>query len=374
MINRALYHLMNDKIANQKVSILYGARRVGKTELINRLFDKYKKHTLMLNGEDEDVQKLLSSKTINNYKKIIQNNKLLIIDEAHHIPDIHLKVKLMIDEIKPLHIILTGSSAFNLSQKGEPLVGRMYQYVMYPLAQSEIGVAESALETKQNIEDRLVYGSYPEVLSLKTPIEKSEYLKEIVNTYLLKDILAFEEVRNSKKILELLKKIAYRVGSEISHTEIGKELQISKNTVARYLDLLEKVFVIEPLSAFAKNLDKEIVKTKKWFFLDNGLRNAVISDFKPAALRSDIGALWENYIISEKIKKRAYKRENSNLYFWRTYDQQEIDLVEEKNKYLTAYEIKYKSNNAKMPIAFRNAYDKAIFKIINNDNYLDEIV
>ena len=373
MFERALYKTVVDNLAMQKVSILLGARRVGKTQLLNDIKKKVNDKCLWLNGEDETVAKILEERSIANYKRLLQGYTLLIIDEAQYIKDIGRKVKLMIDEINPLHIIITGSSAFDLQQASEPLVGRTLTYEMYPMAQLEIAKTENLLQTKQHLDERLIYGSYPEVLMLQTLSEKQKYLTELINTYLLKDILAFENIKSPQKIKDLLVLIAYQIGNEVSVEELGKNLGVSKNTVDRYLDLLTKVFVIYKRSGYSRNLRKEVVKSNRWYFFDNGVRNALINNFNLLAARQDIGMLWENYVCTERIKRNAYTFNTLNSYFWRTYDQQEIDLIEEKNDAVEAFEFKWKADKVKVPAAFAKAYPEAPFTTIQQKNYLDFI-
>ena len=373
MFERALYKTVVDNLARQKVSILLGARRVGKTQLLNDIKKKVNDKCLWLNGEDETVAKILEERSIANYKRLLQGYTLLIIDEAQYIKDIGRKVKLMIDEISPLHIIITGSSAFDLQQASEPLVGRTLTYEMYPMAQLEIAKTENLLQTKQHLDERLIYGSYPEVLMLQTLSEKQKYLTELINTYLLKDILAFENIKSPQKIKDLLVLIAYQIGNEVSVEELGKNLGVSKNTVDRYLDLLTKVFVIYKRSGYSRNLRKEVVKSNRWYFFDNGVRNALINNFNLLAARQDIGMLWENYVCTERIKRNAYTFNTLNSYFWRTYDQQEIDLIEEKNDAVEAFEFKWKADKVKVPAAFAKAYPEAPFTTIQQKNYLDFI-
>lgn len=373
MFERSLYHTLMNNLNKQKVTILLGARRVGKTELLHAVKKTKQDSCLWLNGEDQTVANILEERSIANYKRLLQRYNLLIIDEAQYINDIGRKVKLMIDEIFPLHIIITGSSAFDLQQASEPLVDRTITHEMYPLAQMELSKRENLLQTKQNLEERLVLGCYPEVLMLKTIAEKKEYLTELTNTYLLKDILAFENIKNTQKIKDLLILIAYQIGNDVSVEELGKNLGISKNTVERYLDLLSKVFVIYNRKGYSKNLRKEIVKSKRWYFFDNGVRNALISNYNFLATRQDIGKLWENYICAERIKHNAYKTNQVNSYFWRTYDQQEIDLIEEKNEAIHAFEFKWKEQKSKIPAAFEKAYPDAPYQIIHQNNYLDFI-
>ena len=374
MIERFLLTQLENEFTKQKVSLLLGARRVGKTSILQSLYQKMDTKCLWLNGEDADVQLLLEERSIANYKRLLEGYTLLIIDEAQFVPDMGRKAKLMIDEIKPLHIILTGSSAFDIAEMGEPLVGRTITHYLYPVSQGELMKQENALQTKQNLEDRLLYGSYPEVVTTTNSQEKKRYLTDLVNTYLLKDILVFENIKNPQKLKDLLQLLAYQLGNEVSLEELGKQLGLSKNTVERYLDLLSKVFVIYKRSGYSKNLRKEIVKSHRWYFFDNGIRNAIINNYSPIAVRQDIGQLWENYVLSERMKHNEYTNNNVNSFFWRTYDQQEIDVIEEKNGSINAFEIKWKQDKIKTPVAFKKAYPDAEFALINQNNYLDWIV
>jgi len=373
MVNRLLYQIIEKNCSKQKVSLLLGARRVGKTALLKTISEAKKGKCLWLNGEDEDVQKLIENRTVANYKRLLEGYDLLIIDEAQFVPDVGRKAKLMIDEIKPLHIILTGSSAFDIAQIGEPLVGRTISYRLHPIAQIELSAIENRLVTKQKLEERLIYGSYPEVVTATTLQHKQAYLTELINTYLLKDILIFENIKNPQKLRDLLGLLAYQIGSEVSLDELGRQLGMSKNTVERYLDLLSKVFVIYKRSGYSKNLRKEIAKSNRWYFYDNGIRNAIINNFSPLAVRQDVGMLWENYILTERIKHNDYTGYAPSSYFWRTYDQQEIDLIEEKDGQLAAFEMKWSDLKAKMPVAFAKAYSNVQYSIVNQADYLNFI-
>jgi predicted AAA+ superfamily ATPase len=374
IVKRIIEGQLENLLGKNKVLLVLGTRRVGKTFLINAIHTNYKNPVVILNGEDFDVQELLKKRTAANYKRIIGSAKLLILDEAQVIPEIGKILKFMIDSLPGLTILATGSSSFDLLNKaGEPLTGRQIQFNLYPLSQLELKETETYLETVQNLEERLIYGSYPELFQLKTYTEKSVYLQQLIQSYLLKDILAFEGIRQSDKIIRLLRLIAYQVGSEVSHNELGAQLGISKNTVESYLDLLSKVFIIYRLSAYSTNQRKEVSKSSKWYFFDNGIRNAIINDFRLPDLRNDIGTLWENYIISERIKRNSYLKENVQNYFWRNYNQQEIDLIEIKEGKTYAYEFKYTSKKVKIPAAFAAAYPKASFEVISRDNYLDWI-
>ncbi|MCZ4224079.1 ATP-binding protein [Pedobacter rhodius] len=374
-ISRYLKSTILSKIGKNKVVLLFGTRRVGKTWLIEQITTEANVEYLFLNGEDQDVQTLLTTRTEANYKRILGSAKLLVIDEAQVIPEIGKILKLLIDSFKDLTIIASGSSAFDLSnQTGEPLTGRSLTYYLYPIAQLELSQYENGLQTAQNLEERLVFGSYPELFQLETLAEKSQYLTELIKSYLLKDILIYENIQNSSKLLELLKLIAFQVGSEVSIDGLSRSLGISKNTVDRYLDLLSKVFIIYKVGGYSNNLRKEVTKSSKWYFYDNGIRNAIINDFRLLALRNDHGILWENYGFSERIKKLSYQQQNVQHYFWRTYDQQEIDLIEEKEGQINAIDFKWGNQKKKIPGFFAKNYPNASFSIINKENYLDFIL
>ncbi len=370
MYQRWLQTKIESNLSKQKVGLLLGARRVGKTALLQAIQKNTDKKTLWLNGEDVETQAILEKRSVANYERLLKGYNLLIIDEAHYVKDIGAKAKLMIDQIKPLHIILTGSSSFDLIQSGEGLTGRTISYQMFPIAQLEMKQYENLVETKQALEERLIFGYYPELLQQNTILEKQQYLNELLRVFLLKDILAFEDIRNPQKIRDLLGLIAHQVGSEVSLHELGKQLGMSKNTVERYLDLLEKVFLIFRRKGYSKNMRKEIVKSSRWYFFDNGIRNALIGNFNLPAMRQDMGQLWENYFISERLKRNSYFEHPVNSYFWRTYDQQEIDLVEENADVLTAFECKWKEQKVKKPTAFDKAYPAASFHIAHQNDYL----
>ena len=371
IIQRSVQEKIQEKLNSGKVILLLGARRTGKTFLIKQIIKNINLPYLLLNGEDFQVAAKLENKSISEYKQLVGNNKLLIIDEAQKIKDIGNILKLMIDEISGLTIMATGSSVFDLTQKlGEPLTGRNINFKVFPIAQYELKNTENVIETFSNLEQRLILGSYPELFSLPGYTEKQEYLSELVNSFLLKDILELDSIKNASKILNILRLLAFQVGSEVSFSEIGQKVALSRNTVERYIDLLEKTFIIYRLGGFNKNLRKEISKNSKYYFWDNGIRNAVISNFNPLSLRNDVGQLWENYVISERLKYLTYQRISTNVFFWRTYDQQEIDWVEERGGMLLAFEIKYIQNKVKIPVAWKEAYPESEFAVISKENYL----
>lgn len=362
-----------DLLEPGKVVVLYGARRAGKTTLVKRLLEKYareKNTALFVTAEDIVVRQFLESESVQKLKEFVGGNQLLVIDEAQHAANIGLNLKLIVDHMPGLSVIATGSSSFDLAQAtGEPLTGRRHVLTLHPLAQLEISHIESAHETEANLESRLVYGSYPEVVTTAGNHQREEYLRELVNAYLLKDILKLEGVRQSDKLVRLLQLLAFQIGREVSLSELGTQLGMSKNTVERYIDLLEKVFVLHRLTPFSRNLRKEISKSHRLYFCDNGVRNAVIGNFNPLKLRNDDGQLWENYIVMERLKRHENLRERRQSWFWRTYDKKEIDLVEEKEGRLAGYEIKWQPKHVKPPADWIRAYPEASYEVIDRENY-----
>lgn len=373
---RAVFDDLKNQLKPNKVLILLGARRVGKTQLIKKYVASTNEKVLQLNGEDLNDIRLLEERTLENYKRLLENIDLLIIDEAQNIDDIGLILKFIVDTIDGIKVIATGSSMFDLNNKlGEPLVGRKNTLFLFPLAQMEFSQYENFKETTENIEERLIYGGYPELTHYESWYDKQTYLREIVNSYLLKDILVFDGIKNANKIYDLLRLIAFQVGKEVSLQELGNQLQLSKNTVERYLDLLTKVFILFKVEGFSRNLRKEITKSSRWYFFDNGIRNGIINNFNTLQNRTDIGDLWENYLASERMKKQQYHKMFRKNYFWRTYDQQELDWLEENADDLAGFEFKWNENQkSKIPVAFAKAYPNATFEVITKKNYLDFIM
>ncbi|RIH62703.1 ATP-binding protein [Mariniphaga sediminis] len=359
-----------NKLQPNKVVIVFGARRVGKTVLVKEILETIDEPILSLNGEDINVHDKLAIRSVENYKQLIGSYRVLYIDEAQKIPDIGLKLKLMVDEIEGLKIIISGSSSFDISKEaGEPLTGRKYTFNLFALSENEYNQIENSISKIDKLRERLIFGNYPELLHLPDQTDKIDYLNDMVSSYLLKDILVYENIKNSQTIFNLLRLIAFQIGGEVSLQELGKQLGISKNTAEKYLDLLSKIFILHKVEGFSRNLRKEITKNSRWYFLDNGIRNAIIANFNPIEARNDIGQLWENYMISERLKYQSYKRISSNNYFWRTYEQQEIDWVEERGGSLYGYEFKWKEDKVKIPTQWKNAYSDASFEVINSSNF-----
>jgi len=372
-IKRSIQNQIVQSLQPQKVIVLLGARRTGKTVLLNQIIEQIQEPFLLLNGENMTMAELLANRSPQNYRQLLGDKKVLLIDEAQKIDQIGKVLKLMVDEIEGLKIIATGSSAFDLENlTGEPLTGRKKTFRLFPLSEVEYLQVENRFEKRENMEARLIFGNYPELHNIVGAKEKSDYLQDVVSSYLLKDILVFENIRNSSKIFNLLRLIAYQIGSEVSYQELGKQLGMSKNTVEKYLDLLSKVFVIHKVGGFSKNLRKEIVKNVRWYFYDNGIRNTIIANLNPLRMRNDVGTLWENYIFGERIKFQHYNRMLVNNFFWRTYDQQEIDWVEEREGKLFGYEFKWNpKKKVSAPSGWRNAYPDASFEIITPGNYFN---
>jgi predicted AAA+ superfamily ATPase len=373
---RSIQSLFEKNLRPNKVLMLIGPRRVGKTSFIRNYLKAFKPEEILnLNGEDVLDAALLQERSVTNYSRLLEGKKLLVIDEAQHIPNIGMILKLIVDAIEGIRVIASGSSAFDLHQQaGEPLVGRMNTLHLFPLGQMEYAKVEDFKTTLANREERLIFGGYPELSQYPEWKDKETYLYQLMNDYLLKDILKVDGVKNSHKLYSLLRLIAFQIGKEVSLEELGRQLGMSKNTVERYLDMLSKVFVVYRISGFNKNLRKEIVKNNRWYFYDNGVRNALIQNFNKLELRADVGDLWENYLAAERIKFQNYTQLHCTNYFWRTYDQQELDWVETEGETISSYEFKYKlTKSPKAPKGWSNAYPEASFEVIHSGNYLEWI-
>lgn len=375
MIPRFIENQILTSLKAGRVIGLFGARRTGKTVLMNSVKEKLKnKPVLMINGENLDAIEILSSQRLSVLEKFVSGYNYIFIDEAQKIPDIGLNLKLIVDNIPKISIMVSGSSAFDLKNKiGEPLVGRSKFYYLYPISQLELNKYQDFLKNKENLEDRLIYGMYPQVLLEKTLKGKKELLESLRDGNLLRDILQLDNLKNSLFIFNLLRLIAFQIGNDISYSEIASNLNANKKTVMRYLELLEKSFILFSLYGFSRNLRKEYTKTPRYYFWDNGIRNSVISNYNGIATRDDIGKLWENYCISERIKKLNSKGIHCNKYFWRTYDQKEIDFVEERGGRLWGFECKWKEKSVKPPKDFIETYKNSKFTVINQNNYFDII-
>jgi uncharacterized protein len=372
MFKRAYQELENYFEPN-RVLIIYGPRRAGKTTLLQNFLKKTNLKYKLESGENYRVQEVLGSNDFDLLKKYVEGYQLLAIDEAQYIKVVGQGLKILNDQVPDLKIIATGSSSFELSgQIGEPLTGRKKTLTLLPLSQQELSQTYNSFELKELLPQLLVFGSYPEVLNISSESKKIEILQELTDSYLIKDILALEKVKNSKVIFDLLRLIAFQIGNEVSLSELGSQLGLDKKTVARYLDLLEKNFVLFNLRGFSKNLRSEVTRKSKYFFYDLGIRNSIIANFNPIEKRNDIGSLWENFCIIERLKKLNYENIPVNSYFWRTWEQKEVDLVEESNGELNGFEFKW--NPSKQSTNFKTwleSYPEATLKTITPENYLD---
>lgn len=374
MIQRYYSPKINDYIKPNKVLVLYGPRRVGKTTLISQFLKEYKGRVYSSTGENAQLRDILESDDFQKIISFFSGYDLVVIDEAQKIDHVGQGLKILVDQVAGIRIIATGSSSFELSNKvGEPLVGRQNIFILFPIAALELVNQYGPFYIKEHLEQLLIYGSYPEVLTSIGFEEKRRYLTQIRDSYLYKDILELERIKSSKKLLDLLRLLAFQIGQEVSLQELGSSLEMSKNTVARYLDLLEKSFVLINVRGFSRNLRKEITKTSRYYFYDNGIRNAVIDNFNLLHSRNDAGQLWENFLFMERFKKRQYQGIYGQSYFWRTWDQQEVDLVEDREGKLFGYEFKWSERSAKLPRTWLATYPNASYEVVNRENYLDFI-
>ena len=387
MIKRQLTNTIISNHKNGFIDIIYGPRRIGKTTLVSQILSKLKNlnnsETIKIfNGDYLEDREIFSNTSFIHLKKIVKKTTTLVIDEAQRIPNISLSLKILIDAFPELRIIVTGSSSLHLSKGAkEVLTGRTQTYNLYPLSTLELGTNFQDHQLKQLLENQLIYGSYPQLTNFDKNIDKEKYLINIVNDYLLKDITDLQQVQ-PESLLNLAKLLAFQIGSEVSLNELSKKLGIDIKTVKRYLSLLKQSFIIFELGAWSKNLRKEVTKSKKYYFWDTGIRNALIGQFSPTSIRSDIGGLWENFLIIERIKTLDYAQKLKNYYFWRSYDQAEVDWIEEnvsnmntqsKTKQLQAFEFKWRKNKAKTPKSFLEAYDTVV-QLVNKENYLEFIM
>lgn len=372
MIKRA-YAPLDRYLQPGKVLVIYGPRRVGKTTLLREFLAQTPLKYKLDSGDNITTQQVLSSREFRQVLGYAEGYELLAIDEAQGIPHIGQALKIIVDQMPDIRVIATGSSSFELAgQVGEPLTGRKRTLILFPIAQAELLSRHNRHELRQLLPDFLIFGAYPEVIESPTRSARIEAITEIANSYLLKDVLAFDRVRSSRTLLNLLKLLAFQIGSEVSHSELAGQLGVDTKTVLRYLDLLEKVFVIIRVGAFSRNLRQEVSSRAKYYFYDNGIRNALIAQFNDLDQRNDVGQLWENFIFIERMKHRTYAGIYANTYFWRTYDGQEIDLVEEREGKLFGYECKWSPRKeVSAPRSWLGAYPNAEFAVITPENYLD---
>ena len=372
MITRILYKTIVQKLRSGKAIILLGARQTGKTTLLKFLFEKDEK-ALWLNADEADTLAIFEKASSARLKAIFKGYSTLIVDEAQRIRNVGLKFKLITDQIPSIQLIATGSSSFDLANEiNEPLTGRKFEYNLFPISFEELIEHHGFLHEIRMLTHRLTFGSYPEVITEEG--NEKEILKQLANSYLYKDILMWERIKKPDKLIKLLQALAFQIGNEVSYHELGQILDLDNETVEKYILLLEQTFVIFRLSALSRNLRKELKRKQKIYFYDLGIRNSLISSYAPIELRNDVGALWENYLMSERNKFCHYNQIWHNTYFWRTHDQQEIDYIEERDGKFFAYEFKWNpKKKARLSKTFQAAYPNHEFKVITPANY-DEFI
>jgi predicted AAA+ superfamily ATPase len=372
MIYRKLEELINARLFTGKVILVIGARQTGKTTSINNIVSKLH-NVLVLNGDDAVVRTLLSSANTGQIRAIIGDHKIIFIDEVQRIDNIGLTAKIIADNFSEVQLILSGSSSFEIKNSlSESLTGRKWEYIMYPIIWNELEQTYGYIQAQQQLELRMIYGMYPEIIT--HPADEKERLKQLIDSYLYKDLLAFANIRKSEVLEALLKALALQMGCEVSLNELAQLLKIDKSTVKSYIEILEKGFIVFTLSSYSNNMRSELKFAKKIFFWDNGIRNAIINNFNPLSMRNDVGALWENFMISERMKKNNYDNPYAKSYFWRTVSQHEIDYIEENDNEITAFELKWNENKkGKRITSFTEFYQKEIKTVhpLNFRKFLD---
>ncbi|MDE6537234.1 MAG: ATP-binding protein [Muribaculaceae bacterium] len=375
-IKRKLFDPIRDRMFHGKAIIIVGARQVGKSTLMKHIISTADMGPVLeLNCDDSDTRELLSNINDANLKMLVGDNKIIAIDEAQRVADIGLTLKRIVDRYSDVQLLVSGSSSLNLRQSiNEPLTGRKYEFEMFPISTGELYTTYGLLTTRQLLDRRLVYGSYPDILT--HPEEAKELLSTLTDSYLYKDILELDEVRKPAILQKILVALALQLGSEVSYNEVARAVGSDPKTVERYIDLLEKCYVIFSLPALSRNLRTELKKSKKIFFYDTGIRNGILKHYAPVTLRQDMGALWENFFIVERMKRNAYKREAVNYYFWRTTNQQEIDMIEESDGEFRIFEMKWNPSkaNTKFPKVFMETYNPVESNIVTPENYLEYLV
>jgi hypothetical protein len=373
MFDRTIKSQIKKKLFSGKAIIILGPRQVGKTTLVQEILSEYSEAVLYMNGDDLTVSRVLEEANTQTLKQIIGNKKIVFIDEAQRISRIGLTSKIIVDNFKNCHLILCGSSSFDLNQKiQEPLTGRKWTFKLWPISWSEYENHHGFLHSEQDLENRLVYGMYPDVLNNTS--NQEETLKELVESYLFKDVLMLGNIKKPQILEKILFALSYQVGSEVRYNEVARTVGADPKTVESYVDLLEKSYVIFTVPSFSGNLRAELKKSRKIYFYDNGIRNAVINDFRFISNRQDTGALWENFLMSERLKRNSYQKANAKMFFWRTKQQQEIDYIEQSQDMLSAFEFKWSSaKKARFSVTFTKNYNSTQ-RLVNRDNFRDFLV
>ena len=370
MIHRIIEQLIKNDFGRGKIIVLMGARQVGKTTLFDSVVSG-SSNVLRLNCDNYDDRSDLENKTSTELRQLMGNHEVVIIDEAQRAKNIGLSLKMLADLKLSMQILVTGSSSLTLANEiNEPATGRLIEYNLFPLSLAELMQHTSPREEKRLLEQRMIYGLYPEVVT--TPGDAKRILVNLANNYLYRDLLEYRGVKKPEVLQKLVRALALQIGSEVSYNELSRTVGVDKATVESYIDLLEKCFVVFRLPAYSSNLRSEIKRGRKIYFYDNGIRNALLSNFAPLELRDDVGMLWENMMVSERIKRNSYSRSYAQMYFWRTQQQQEVDLIEEQDGRLTAFEFKWNTKKkAKLPKTFIDNYPNTDFKVISPDNYVE---
>jgi len=371
IIKRAIQDRIESKLFKKKAIVLYGVRQVGKTTLIKEIQKKFLEDSLYLNCDEPDIREFLTDVTSTEIKSFIGGKKLILLDEAQRVKNIGLSLKLIVDNYPEMQVIATGSSSFDLSNEIiEPLTGRKYEFYLYPFSIKELLPEYSFQQIERILEKRIILGMYPEVVQ-SGQNEAGALLKNIARSYLYKDVLQYQHIKNPDILEKLLQALALQVGKEVSYNELASLVGINKKTVENYIQLLEKAFVIFRLRPFSRNLRKELTKLRKIYFFDTGIRNTLIKNLNPVRLRNDVGELWENFLISERLKNNSNCGKDANVYFWKTHQQQEIDFLEEYSGRLTGYEFKWRAKKVRFPKSFTRAYPDSKLKAINRENIKD---
>jgi len=370
IIKRIIQDTIRNNLFKGKVVIIYGARQVGKTTLVKEILKGYLKNSEYYNCDDLDIRQALTDKTSTELKTFFAGKELVVLDEAQRVKNIGLTLKIIADNFPNVQVIATGSSSFDLSNEiSEPLTGRKFEFYLYPFSLQELGGVYSGLELKRLLERRIIYGMYPDVVLKESDAEIN--LKTLVSSYTYKDVLQYQNIKSPEILEKLLQALALQVGNEVSYNEIAQLVGVDKNTVSNYIQLLEKAFIIFRLSPFSRNLRNELKKLRKIYFYDTGIRNALINNLNPLDLRQDAGALWENFMMSERVKRNNNLSISTNIYFWRTTSGKEIDYIEDSGGVLSGYEFKWQKDNFSKPKEFLTAYPNSTISLVNSKNYFD---
>jgi len=368
LIKRKIQPLIEKGLFKGKIIIIYGARQVGKTTLVKEILKKNPRNSTYFNCDEPDIRQALTDKTSTELKELLGSHKLVVLDEAQRVRNIGLTLKLIIDNFPKIQVVATGSSSFDLSNKiAEPLTGRKQEFYLYPFSWEELKSIYSGLELNRVMERRLIFGMYPEIVTF--PTDAPQKIRELARSYAFKDALQYQNIKSPEVLEKLLQALALQIGSEVSYNELAGLVGVEKNTVASYIQILEKAFIIFRLGPLSRNLRNELKKLRKIYFFDTGIRNALINNLNPLDLRQDVGALWENFLISERLKFNANNQRGVNTYFWRTLQKQEIDYVEESKGRLKGFEIKWNKKKLGRKKVFLEAYSNSSIELLNRDNY-----